>query len=366
MNNLKVFVFLLVLVSNAFSSQKPLHKKLPTPHVDVFEVQPPHSVLINNMIYPGEVKAFEYVSVVAKVKGTLKKAFFKEGNFVKKSDILFKIDDTVYRAKVQAAKANLDMVKANLYKAEKNWQRVKKLYKEHSVSQKERDRVFSEYNSAFASLENAKANLKLAQIDLDYTNVKAPINGITTVKKTDAGNYVTAGTPLVDIYNIDKVYVYFSLPESDFEKLNSIYTVKGRLKADVMKNGKVVSTGFIDYKDRQIDKSTSTVKFRAVFPNVVKKLLPGDFVKVKLINVYRDNVMLIPQKSLLQGAKGMMVFTVKNGKVSVVPVFSISDYKNDFIVKGLLKPGEKVIVNNFFRIRPGSDVVVDRIINKEK
>jgi membrane fusion protein (multidrug efflux system) len=345
MKRMKKFIFSVLFLTTSLLAQNPMHRKMPTPHVDVFEVKPPQKIKIDNLIYPAQTKAYEYVTVIAKVNGTLQKEFFKEGDFVKKDEILFKIDDSIYQAKVEAALANLDMAKANLYKAKKDWERAKKLYAKHSISQKERDAAFSAYNSALASLENAKANLKLAKINLDYTDVKAPISGITTVKKVDIGNYVTIGTPLVDIYNIDKIYVYFSLPESDFEKLKNLYEVDGKLKVDILKNNKIVAEGLIDYKD--------------------KKLLPGDFVKVRLSNVYKNNAVLIPQKALLQNQKGMVVFVAQNGVVEVRPIFAIKEYEDKFIVKGLVKPGDKVIVNNFFRIKPGAKIIVDKIINKE-
>ena len=351
--------------TTVFAGGPPHGMKLPTPRVDVFEVKPPQKIKIDNLIYPAQTKAYEFVRVVAKANGTLQKEFFKEGDFVKKDEILFKIDDSIYQAKVESAKANIDMVKANLYKAKKEWIRTEKLYKNNSISQKERDAVFSAYNSALASLENAKANLKLAKINLNYTDVKAPISGITTIKKVDVGNYVTIGTPLVDIYNIEKIYLYFSLPESDLEKLNNLYEVDGKLKVDILKNHKVIASGFIDYKDKKIDKSTSTIQFRAVIDNKDKKLLPGDFVKVRFSNVYQKNVVLIPQKALLQNQKGMIVFVAENGKVAIRPIFSISEYKDKFIVKGLIKQGDKIIVNNFFKIRPGAKIVVDKTINKE-
>ena len=363
---MKKLIFSIMFLTANLLAQNPMHRQMPTPHVDVFEVKPPQKLKIDTLIYPAETKAYEYVTVVAKVNGTLQKEFFKEGDSVKKDDILFKIDDSIYKAKVESAIANLNMAKATLYKAKKDWDRAKKLYEKHSISQKERDAIFSAYNLALASLENAKANVKLAKISFNYTDVKAPITGITTVKKVDVGNYVTAGTPLVDIYNIDKIYVYFSLPKSDFETLKNIYEIKGdKLKVDILKNNKKVTTGFIDYKDKKINKNTSTVQFRAVVDNTDKKLLPGDFVKVKLSNVYQNNAMLIPQKALLQNPKGMIVFIAENDRVSIRPIFAITEYKDKFLVKGLVKPGDKVIVNNFFRIKPNAKIVVDKTINKE-
>ncbi len=348
-----------------FAGGPPKGMKMPTPHVDVFEVQTPQRLKIENLIYPAETKAFSYVTVVAKVNGTLEKLFFKEGDRVKQGDTLFKIDDSIYKAQLDSAKANLQMAQASLYRAKKDWERAQKLYKQHSISDSKKDGALSAYKSAIAGVEVAKAGLELSKINYNYTDVVSPISGITTIKKIDVGNYVTIGTPLVDIYNIDKVYVYFSMPKSDFEKLKNVYAVDGKLGIDILKDGKVVAKGVADYQDKKIKKSTSTVQFRAIVENSQKKILPGDFVKVKLSNVYQNDAMLIPQKAMLQSQKGTIVFVAKNSHVGVSPIFSFTEYKDKYIIKGMIKPGDKVIVNNFFRIKPGSEIVVDKTINKQ-
>ncbi|WP_458700930.1 efflux RND transporter periplasmic adaptor subunit [Sulfurospirillum sp. 1307] len=356
---------MLISGSIVYAAGAPSNNKMPTPHVDVFEVKAPSKLKIDNLIYPAQTNAKSYVSIVAKVSGTLEEMKFKEGDVVKKGDTLFKINDNIYKASLDEAKANLDLNEANLYRAQKDWQRAKKLFKQHSISEKEKDNAFSAYKSAQAGVQAAKATIQKAQINFDYTNVTSPINGITTIKKIDVGNFVNPGTPLVDIYNIDRIYANFSMPKSDFEKLQSIYKVDGNLKIDILKNNKVIANGNIDYLDKKIDRSTSTVKLRAIIDNKDKKLLPGDFIRVKLSNVYQSGAILIPQKSILQSAKGTIVFIEENGKVGVRPIFSMSEYKDKYIVKGLIKPGDKVIVNNFFRIKPGANIVVDKTINKE-
>lgn len=351
--------------TTVFAGGPPKNMKMPTPHVDVFEVKAPTKLKIDNLIYPAETKAYNYVSVVAKVSGTLENMLFNEGDIVKKGDILFKIDDSIYKASLNEAKANLELNQANLYKADKDWKRAKKLFKQHSISEKEKDSAFSLYKSALAGVKSAKATIQKAQINYDYTKVISPINGITTIKKIDVGNFVTPGVHLVDVYDIDKIYASFSMPKNDFEKLKGLYDIDGNLKIDVLKNSKVIASGDIDYLDKKIDKSTSTVKLRAVINNKNKKLMPGDFIKVKLSNIYQNQAMLVPQKAILQSAKGTIVFVVENGKVGVRPIFSMVEYNDNYIVKGLIKPGDKVIVNNFFRIKPGAKIVVDKTINKE-
>lgn len=356
------FLFFTLFTSTLFAN--PMMRQMPTPHVDVYKVTPQKSIKINDLTYPAETKAYRYATVVAKVNGTLQTIFIKEGSKVKKGETLFKIDDSIYKATLLETKANLKMAEATLYKAKKDWLRTKRLFERHATSVQTNDIAFSAYKVALAQVEMAKATLNKAQINFNYTNVKSPIDGITSIKRVDVGNYVTVGTPLIDVYNIDKIYVYFSLPKSQFEKLNKEYYIDGKLKVDIFKNNKKVGSAEVDYVDKKFDKDTSTVQLRAILNNKNHKVFPGDFVKVKLANVYEKNVILIPQKALLQSQKGSIVFVAENGKVAVRPIFSFSEYKDKYIVKGLLKPNDEVIINNFFHIKPGAKIIVDKVIGE--
>jgi len=149
----------------------------PAPKADVYVIPQPKDLSLS-LSYPAQIYSSKSVNVVARVSGVLQEKFFKEGSFVKKGDILYKIEDDMYKVKVDAAKASVNMSQANFDNASRKWKRVQKLYKNKVVSQENRDNALFAYDEAIAGLSLAKANLHQANIDLDYTNVKAPISGI--------------------------------------------------------------------------------------------------------------------------------------------------------------------------------------------
>jgi len=353
-----------------FAGGPPAGMKMPTPKADIYIVQKPATLPVT-LKYPATVKAYNKVQVVARVLGVLERKTFTEGQKVKKGDLLFEIEDDVYKARVAAAKASLQMSEASLKDAASNWRRIKKLFSQKAVSSEKRDKVLSTYEQSLAAVSLAKAQLKQAKIDLAYTKVKAPIDGITGLKQVDVGNLVSYNPPskLVEITQNDKVYVEFSAPMSDYKKLkNHIWNIKdnGTLKINLEVNGKVLQkVGVVDFIDVNTNNQTAIVKMRAVFDNQDGYLMPGQFVRVITNNIVQNSVITVPQKAVLQNPLGTIVFVEEHGHVGVRPVVVGDVSKNNFIVTGgALKVGDRVIVNNFFRLKPGAEVVADKIINK--
>ncbi|XPV68301.1 MAG: efflux RND transporter periplasmic adaptor subunit [Halarcobacter sp.] len=348
----------------------PAAKKMPAPKADVYIVPEAKDLKID-LKYPGQIKALNKVKVYSRVLGVLEEKRFKEGSKVKKGDSLFKIEDDLYRAKVEASQATVQMSKATLDNATRSWNRIKKLYKSKAVTTEKRDNALSTYEEALASLALAKAELRQSQIDLDYTKVKAPISGIAGLKKVDLGDLVTANPPmeLVTITQNEKVYIDFSMPLSDYKNIKTgLWTIPADGKIDVKLNvnDKPISAkGYVDFIDVNIDKDTSTVKMRALVDNENNQLMAGNFVRVTLNGIVQKNVITIPQKALLQNPLGTVVFVENKGVAAVKPVIIGNESGDKYIVVGgPLQSGDKVIVNNFFRVKPGKPVTVDKIINK--
>lgn len=348
----------------------PAANKMPAPKADIYIV--PEAADLNiNLKYPAQIKSFQDVEVYARVQGVLEEKLFIEGNKVSKGDLLFKIEDDIYQAKVDAAIASEKMAQATLNNATRSWDRIKKLYKSKAVSVESRDTALSTYENALASLSMAKAQLKQAQIDLGYTNVKAPISGVAGVKKVDIGNLVKndGNSALVRIVQNDKVFIDFSMPLSDFKNLQSgLWSMPedNKIGVSVTLNGKTTQeTGVVDFIDAVIDQKTSTVKMRAIVDNPVQTLVPGNFIRVTLTGIVQKDVITIPQKALLQNPMGTIVFVETNGVASVKPVKIGKESGNNYVVAGgPLQSGDRVIVNNFFRVKPGQPVQVDKIINQ--
>ncbi len=357
--------------TTVFAGGPPKGMKMPTPKADIYIVPKPMTLPIT-LKYPATIKAYKKVQVVSRALGILELKNFKEGQKVNKGDLLYQIEDDIYKARVEAARASLQMNNATLNNATRNWKRVKKLFTQKAVSSEKRDNALSSYEQSLASVSLAKAQLKQAQIDLAYTKVKAPISGVVGLKQVDVGDLVTNTPPsrLVEITQKDKVFVEFSAPMSDYKKIkNHIWSIKdsSNIKVQLEVNGKIFKKeGIVDFIDVNTDSKTSIVKMRAIFDNKDGYLMPGQFVRVITDNIIQKDIITIPQKAVLQNPLGTIVFVEEHGHVGVRPVVVGDTSKDKFVVKGgALKVGDKVIVNNFFRLKPGGEVVVDKIINQQ-
>lgn len=353
-----------------FSAGKPAGGQLPPPKADIYVVPKP-SDLKMNLKYPAQIKSFQTAEVYARALGVLEEKLFTEGQKINKGDILFKIEDDTYQAKVEASKASVEMSKATLNNATRNWQRIKNLYASKAVSVEQRDTALSNYENATAALALAKANLKQAQIDLAHTKVEAPISGIAGLKQVDVGNLVQSNgtTKLVTITQNDKVYIDFSMPLSDYKNIQSgLWNIPSdkKIGVTIALNGKPIKeSGKVDFIDANIDQKTSTVKMRAIVDNPNHTLTPGNFIRVTLNGIVQKNVITIPQKALLQNPMGTIVFVEQNGVAGIRPVVPGKESGDKYIVAGgMVKSGDRVIVNNFFRVKPGQPLTVDKIINQ--
>lgn len=360
-----------VAVTSIYAAEAPAGaKQMPAPKADIYIV-PQASSLPINLKYPAQINSFKQAKVYSRILGVLEEKYFEEGKVVNKGDVLFKIEDDLYQAKVDAAAASVKMSEATLNNATRSWERIQKLYASNAVTTELRDSTLSAYQNALASLSMSKAELNQATIDLNYTKVKAPISGMTGLKNVDLGNLVTANPPmeLVTISQNDKVYIDFSMPLNDYENIkNGLWKMpeNGKIQVDINVNGQTnKQSGFVDFIDVNIDQKTSTVKMRAIVENKDYTLIPGSFARVILKGIEQKNVITIPQKALLQNPLGTIVFVEKDGIATVKPVVIGNESGDKFIVAGgPLQSGDKVIINNFFRIKPGSAVVVDKTINE--
>ncbi len=361
----------LLLAPAVFADAAPKEAmKMPAPKADIYIIPEAKSIPLT-LTYPATVTAYNNVEVVARALGILKTKYFTEGQKVNKGDLLYQIEDDVYLAKVEAAQASLNMAEALRDNATRNWERVKKLFNQKAISQEDRDNALSSYEQSLAAVSLAKAELKQSSINLEYTKVKAPLSGITGLKKVDIGDLVSSNppTPLVEITQNDKVYIDFSAPMSDYKKIkNKIWSIQGdKVEISLEVDGKILDKkGVVDFIDVNTNNQTAIVKMRAVVDNSDNYLMPGQFVRVITKNIVQSNVITIPQKALLQNPLGTIVFIEEKGHVAIRPVLIGNESGSNYIVAGgPLKSGDKVIVNNFFRLKPGGEVSVDKTINEQ-
>lgn len=344
---------------------------MPAPKVDVFVVAAAKDTQVD-LEYPARISSVQNITVTARVSGVLEAKNYTEGATIHKGDLLYKIEPDIYLAAVNSAKATLALENAKLDKAKKDWDRADGLFKDKAISEQDRDTAFFAYKTAQASVDVAKAELQKVQVSLNYTDVHATIDGVAGVKLVDVGDYVKEGTALLSITQTNPIFADFSIPDINsikqkYELQNGSWSnMQGAgLKASLTVDGKAYSElGSVDFIDTNVDAATSTLKARAVFDNATAQLIAGQFAKIKIIGVVSKQVISVPQKAVLQNPLGTVVFVVVDGKVAIKPVKILDTVGQDFAVSGV-NPKDVVIVNNFFRIKPGAPVDIDKTINKQ-
>lgn len=368
-----ITTFSYLLVCTHLIAQEPVKQQPPTPSVDVFKISTPkeESLVFE---YPAKTLSSQTVLVKARANGLLQKKFFTEGQKVKEGDVLYTIEKESYEAAYNLAKANVASLEVNVQKTQKEWERLKGLYETGASSEQEKDNAFFAHESAKASLSGAKASLQSATINLDRTIIKAPTSGIVGIKQVDVGSLVSDGTALIEITQTDPLHVEFSIPDIDVMKQK--YNIKngkwsnptdGKLKASLMIGTHPYKEhGVVEYLSSSLDPKTGSLKARASFKNTNNELLPNQFVKVSLLGLTRANVIKVPQKAVLQNPLGTVVFVVEDGKAVTKPVKIGETSENEFVIDSGLKEGDTLIVNNFFRIKNGTPVKVDKVINEGK
>ncbi len=354
--SLVFFVCLIfIIVASATTSQAKKHFIF-IPKVDIYKVKKAKKIEVV-LTYPARLKSFKDVLIRAQVSGVLLKRYFKEGSHIKKGDALFLIDPSIYKAKLEQLKSDLAAALAKLKYSKANYLRVEKSFKEHLISKDKRDRALFQYESSAAEVRSLKAQVEQAKIYLSYTKPKAPISGFARIRKVDIGNLIDVGEPLVEIVKINPIYAEFAIPDSDIPLvLSNVEHLK-----PVLILGQSEFYGKIDFIDKKINPNTQTLKIRAVFRNRKYKLFPNEFVKIKLLGVFKRNELLIPQRAVLQTVNGPIVFVIENSKAKPRQIKIIGQFKQYFSVKGL-KKGETIAVDNLLKLKPNTTVKIDKTI----
>ena len=335
-------------------------KPPPAVQAKIVEVQPQKVPVRLDLV--GQVEGSKEVEVRARVSGIILKRLYNEGELVAAGKPLFQIDPAPFEIALAQSRAQLAQERARNEQAKRESGRLKDLAAEKAISQKEYDDATSTAKLSDATLQAAEANLKQAELNLSYTLVTAPVAGASGRAAKSEGSLISTGTDslLTSLYQIDPIWVRFSLSESDLAKLPGGRLARGagtELKL-VLPDGKSYDgRGRLNFTSTQIDPKLATQQLRAEFDNARHTLLPGQFVRVQLVAGERDNAFLVPQPAVLQTEKGSLVFVVDGeGKAALRPVQLGEWVGSDWLVLGGLKPGDRVIADNLQKIRPGSPV----------
>ncbi|HEX7046122.1 MAG TPA: efflux RND transporter periplasmic adaptor subunit [Gammaproteobacteria bacterium] len=346
------------------------------PPVEVMEVVPHEVPVVRE--YVGQTMGSREVEIHARVTGIIEKRLYVEGAVVEAGAPLFRIDPRPFEVQVAAAEAELARARAEFTRAEREHARLAPLAKANAVSQKEIDDARSNVELAAAAVQLAEAAMRDARIQLGYTTVNAPIGGVTGIAHKFEGALVKAGADslLTTIVQTDPIDVHFSISENEWLARQS-QTAAGNLQVpaestlDVrieLADGTVLDrVGHINYSAARIDTTTGTYNVRARFANPDGALKAGQFVRVHVSGAVRPNAVAVPQKAVLQGPRGKFVFVVGEGEkgmpIAEFRSVEVGEWVNEandrmWIVRSGLAAGDRVILDNFVKLRPGSPVAV--------
>lgn len=309
----------------------------------------------------GNAEAYSTVSVRAQIAGEVERAYFKEGQDVKKGDTLFTLDRRPYQATLQQLEANLARDQAQLENAKAQAERYTKLFEAGIVSKDQYDTFRTSADAQAASVRADEAAIAKAKVDLDYCTVSSPLDGRTGSLLVHPGNVVKENdTVLVVINQIHPIYVTFSVPEQYLGEIKK-YRGEGSLRVDaVIPNQESrPAEGVLTFVDNAVDTTTGTIKLKATFENPESRLWPGEFVNVVLKLAVRPNAVVVPSQAVQTGQSNQYVFVMQPDMTAalrvVVPGSTVG---GETVIERGVQPGEKVITDGQLRLYPGAKVSV--------
>ncbi|AUT71904.1 efflux RND transporter periplasmic adaptor subunit [Paraburkholderia hospita] len=312
--------------------------------------------------FTAQTQSSREVEIRARVDGFLDKRVYTEGQLVHTGQTLFLMDPKPFLAALQTAKGQLAQQQARLYVTKANLARVIPLAAQNALSKKDLDDATGNEKSAEAAVIAAQGEVQTAELNLSYTTIKSPLDGLSSFARQQDGSYVTASATglLTYIYQLDPMWVNFSLSENELLKVRSD-AAKGLLKLPsnsdfevtvVLADGTVFpSTGHINFTNPAFSTQTGTFLVRASFANPQGTLRPGQFVRAQVSGAIRPNAILVPQRAVLQGAKSHFVWVVDNDSKARQRVVEVGEWHgDDWFINSGLQPGERIVVDGAIRV----------------
>jgi len=311
----------------------------------------------------GTIKALNTVTVRPQVDGKLLSVNFKEGEDVKKGDVLARIDPAIYQAQLDQAIAKKAQDEAQLANSKIDLERYEKLAATAAINKQQADtqRALVAQNTALVKADQAA--IDNARAMLGYTTITAPLDGRTGIRMVDEGNFVRAAdvnSAIVVITQLRPISVLFNLPQQELPQLNSA-AAKGPLNVEAQRSDTdaVIDRGLLRVVDNQVDQTTGTVKLKAEFPNADLQLWPGQFVNIRLLIDTLKQVVVIPTGAVQRGPNGTFVYVVKDDDtVAVRPIVVQKQDETQTVVKSGLESNERVVTTGFVRLTDGSKISI--------
>ncbi len=313
-----------------------------------------------NLVGIGTIQAYNTVTMRSRVDGELVNVAFQEGQDVKKGDVLAQIDPRPFQAALDNALAALARDQATLNNAKRDLARYQETAGKGYSSRQQLDTQASAVDTAAAAVQGDNATIENVRVQLGYTTITAPLDGVTGIRQIDQGNIVHAGDAngLVVITQLQPISAIFTLPQTDLPRVVEA-RAKGGLSVTALDGDGVneLDQGTLALVDNQIDPTTGTIRLKANFPNAKRTLWPGQFVNIRLqVGEVRDGL-TVASRVIQRGPNGFFAFVIKpDNTVEVRPVETGQEDRGQVLVTKGLKAGERVVIDGQLRLQSGSSV----------
>jgi len=357
---------LLLLSACGEENQKPVAAQQMAPEVGVVTLKPQEAMI--STVLPGRVVAYQVSEVRPQVSGILLKRDFVEGAEVKVGDLLYEIDPVQYRAALASAEAAVQKAEATLVSVKLKAERKTQLLQTNAASQQDVDDAVAAYKQGEADVKAAQANRDTAAISLDRTKVTASISGRIGKSSITPGALVIANqaTAMTTVQQLDPVFVDLDQSTSEMERLRN-QIAGGKLKPPaegvqvelLMESGKTYAhKGKYGFTDASVNESTGSVSSRAIFANPERELLPGMYVRARVIAGVDPNAILVPRRAVSRNPLGQAVamFVDKEGKIEQRTLDLGDDVGGNWLVRSGAKAGDRLVVDGTQKARAGAAV----------
>ena len=332
---------------------------MPAMPVSVITLQPTSVPISAEAV--AQTEGAKEVEIRPRVGGILLKKLFEEGAAVKAGQAMFLIDPVPFQIALSNAKAQLAQQKARLEQAQREALRLQGLVATQSISQREADNASSDNALAHAGLAQYEAAVREAELNLSYTTVTSPLTGIAGRFELSEGALVSANTSLLTKVNqITPIWVRFSLSDNELAQLGGPLTQANvkEVRLILPSGEEYAKKGQMNFAASSIDPELGTQQLRAVFENADKRLLPGQFVRIRVITGKKDGVFVVPQTAVITNDQGKFVYVANDkNEAAIRPIVAGNWVGKDWVVLSGLEVGDKVIVDNIIKIRPGAAIL---------
>nr|WP_244270871.1 efflux RND transporter periplasmic adaptor subunit [Thioalkalivibrio sp. ALJ1] len=309
--------------------------------------------------YTGRTHSPRSVEVRARVSGVLESRLYDEGDSVEQGDELFRMDPAPFAVQVRSAEASLERAEAEWRQAEREWERVRDLYEDNAASGRERDEARSQLELGQAAVAEAEATLAEARIDLDYTSVTAPLDGVAGFEERPEGSLLQEGDLLTTVTQLNPIRVDFAVPEAHLTAYGpQIRSGVGLTVLLTLPNGDLYHhQGQLDATEDAVDEATGMMNVRAMFPNPDGSMLPGQFVRVTLSGLQAGHGVRVPHTAVTEIESGPAVYLLDEDDIPYTQSITVAmDLGDDFLVTRGINEGDRLVIGGVSGVAEGERV----------